>query len=100
MYEPYPDDPKEKRPLTAPFNELPDRNDYPDYYQLIQKPVCLNEIADKINRKAYQDAKEFYQDFKLLCNNCRQYNEDSSMLYKDANTIEVRFDRVTEKHNP
>ncbi|KAF2095250.1 hypothetical protein NA57DRAFT_44994 [Rhizodiscina lignyota] len=76
------------RELTGPFMELPDRNDYPDYYHLIQRPICLNQIAKKINKKEYQGTKEFYQDFRTLCNNCRQYNEDSSFLYQDATMIE------------
>ena len=31
-------------------------------------------------------------DVRLLCNNCRTYNDDGSLLYKDANTIESWFD--------
>jgi ATP-dependent helicase STH1/SNF2 len=34
--------------------------------------------------------KQFRQDIALLCSNCRQYNEDGSVLYEDANLIEVR----------
>ena len=34
------------------------------------------------------DLKQFRQDIGLLCNNCRTYNEDTSLLYQDANLIE------------
>jgi ATP-dependent helicase STH1/SNF2 len=48
----------------------------------------MNQIKKKINKKEYQTVRNFRQDLGLLCNNCRHYNEDSSLLYADANLIE------------
>jgi ATP-dependent helicase STH1/SNF2 len=76
------------RGIIDPFIELPDRYDYPDYYQIIRNPICMNQIKRKINRKEYQSLRQFRQDLGLLCNNCRTYNEDTSLLYQDANLIE------------
>jgi ATP-dependent helicase STH1/SNF2 len=76
------------RGIIDPFIELPDKYDYPDYYQFIKNPICMNQIKKKINKKEYQSAKQFRQDLGLLCNNCRQYNEETSLLYQDANLIE------------
>jgi ATP-dependent helicase STH1/SNF2 len=76
------------RGIIDPFIELPDKWDYPDYYQLIKNPICMNQIKKKINKKEYQTVRNFRQDLGLLCNNCRHYNEDSSLLYADANLIE------------
>jgi len=77
------------RGIIDPFIELPPRNDYPSYYQVIKNPICMDQIAKKINKKQYQGIKEFRNDIGLLCNNCREYNEDGSLLYQDANLIEV-----------
>jgi ATP-dependent helicase STH1/SNF2 len=77
------------RGIIDPFVELPPRNDYPDYYQLIRQPICMKQIETKINKKQYQSLKQFRQDIGLLCANCKQYNEDGSVLYNDANVIEV-----------
>ena len=77
------------RGIIDPFLELPPRNDYPDYYQHIKNPICMKQIQNKINRKQYQSLRQFRQDIGLLCRNCRQYNEDGSVLFADANTIEV-----------
>jgi len=77
------------RGIIDPFVELPPRNDYPDYYQLIKQPICMKQIETKINKKQYMNLKQFRQDVGLLCANCRQYNEDGSVLYNDANVIEV-----------
>ncbi|KAF2756029.1 hypothetical protein EJ05DRAFT_441690 [Pseudovirgaria hyperparasitica] len=80
------------------FIELPDRNDYPDYYQIIKKPICMNDVQKKINKKHYQSLKEFVADIKTLCNNCRTYNEEGSWLYNDANNIEsTLYQRLREE---
>lgn len=76
------------RGIIDPFVELPPKNDYPDYYQLIKQPICMKQIETRINKKQYQSLRQFRQDVGLLCANCRQYNEDGSVLYNDANVIE------------
>lgn len=76
------------RGIIDPFIELPDRLDYPDYYQLIVRPICMNQIKRKINRKEYTSLKTFKEDIALLCKNCKTYNEDSSLLYADAILIQ------------
>jgi len=71
------------------FLDLPSKSAYPDYYELIKNPICMRQIQTKINKKQYQNLKQFKSDITLLCNNCRQYNEDGSVLYNDADLIEV-----------
>jgi ATP-dependent helicase STH1/SNF2 len=83
------DDDVLSRDIMGMFLELPDRNDYPDYYQFIAKPIAMNQIKKKINKREYSSLKQFRQDIKQLCDNCRTYNEDGSVLYQDANLIEV-----------
>jgi hypothetical protein len=59
----------------------------------------MKQIENKINRKQYQNVRQFREDLELLCRNCRQYNEDGSVLYQDANLIEVSsflFERNTD----
>ena len=78
------------RGLIDPFIKLVPRSQYPDYYILIQNPICMDLIKKKINKEEYQSLREYREDIRLLCNNARTYNEDGSMLYQDANQIEVR----------
>ena len=70
------------------FRDLPDKNDYPDYYMIISQPICMQQIKRKITKKEYQSPRQFFADVRLLCDNCRLYNEDGSVLFKDANLIE------------
>ncbi|KAL1392318.1 SNF2 family N-terminal domain-containing protein [Phyllosticta capitalensis] len=76
------------RGIIDPFIELPDRSLYPDYYKLIPTPICMDQIKKKINKKEYQNTKQFRADMATLCQNCRTFNEDTSILYSDANLIE------------
>jgi ATP-dependent helicase STH1/SNF2 len=77
------------REVILPFLTRPDKFEYPDYYLIIKNVICIDDIKDKINRKVYQNLKQFRQDVGLLCSNCRTFNEDGSLLYQDANQIEV-----------
>jgi len=87
-----PDPNIEPRPIIDPFIKLPDRKLYGDYYVIIRDPICIEQIEKKINSKIYQNLDAFFADVKLLCDNCRTYNEDGSILYQDANLIEVSLE--------
>lgn len=78
------------RAIIDPFMKPPPRSYYPDYYMIIQNPIAIDNIQKKIKRSDYQSLKSFRDDIHLLCQNARTYNEDGSVLFQDANDIEVR----------
>ncbi|XP_037079374.1 protein polybromo-1-like [Pollicipes pollicipes] len=87
----------EMRQLSAVFMELPSRKLYPDYYEIIDSPIDLARIESKIRSDQYDTEIEILQDFKLMFNNCRQYNEEGSVIYDDANVLErVLMSKVRE----
>ena len=45
------------------FQTLPDRKLYPDYYQLIHKPISMSQIKRKIDRNQYNNLNDFREDF-------------------------------------
>ena len=77
------------RGIIDPFIKLVPKAQYPDYYMIIPNPIAMENIQKKINRLEYQSLKDFVTDIRLLCNNARTYNEDGSILFQDANEIEV-----------
>ena len=77
------------RGIIEPFQKLVPRATFADYYMIIQNPIAMEQIQKKVNRNEYQNLREFIADIRLLCSNCRQYNEDSSLLFQDANLLEV-----------
>ncbi|XP_011164312.1 protein polybromo-1 [Solenopsis invicta] len=79
------------------FMEKPSKKLYPDYYQVIAEPIDMLAIEANIKVEKYQNENELIQDFKLMFNNCRQYNEEGSLIYEDANTLEkVLMDKIKE----
>lgn len=77
------------RGIIDPFIKLVPRTQYPDYYIIITNPIAMENIQRKINKNEYQSLRECRDDIRLLCNNARTYNEDGSLLFQDANDIEV-----------
>ncbi len=87
---PEPDDDEEiTRAVIDPFVKLPPKQLYADYYIIIKNPISMDVIKKKINKEEYQSLREFRDDIRTLCNNARTYNEDGSLLFSDANVIEV-----------
>ncbi|KAI1824846.1 SNF2 family N-terminal domain-containing protein [Xylaria intraflava] len=89
-----------KRLIIGPFVKLPSKRDYGDYYVLIQNPICMNQIQAKLKREEYNSINDMRKDITLMCNNCRTYNEDGSLLYSDANVMMKFFnDKAQEELN-
>lgn len=83
------DDGPPTRGIIDPFIKLVPKAQYPDYYIIIKNPISMDMVKKKINKEEYHSLKEFLDDIRLLCTNARIYNEDGSLLFKDANDIEV-----------
>lgn len=77
------------RAIIEPFMKLPPKSTYPDYYMVIANPIAIETLERKLKRDDYQSLKEFRDDVHTLCQNARTYNEDGSILFQDANDIEV-----------
>ncbi|KAI0735883.1 SNF2 family N-terminal domain-containing protein [Earliella scabrosa] len=80
------------------FRELPDRREYPDYYQLIQQPIALSTIRKRISSHYYKNVLDFREDMRLMFNNARTYNQEGSWVYVDAEEMEKAFNAAFEKN--
>ena len=78
-----------KRLIIGPFVKLPPKREWQDYYVIIQNPICMNDIQKKIKREEYNSLGDMRKDLDLLVTNCRTFNEETSGICQDANTIEV-----------
>ena len=73
------------------FMDLVSKRDYPIYYKLIKKPISMNMIKKRIHSPYYKTIDQFRDDFKLMFDNARIFNEEGSMVYEDANEMEVQY---------
>ncbi|KAF7306400.1 hypothetical protein MIND_00431200 [Mycena indigotica] len=74
------------------FRELPDKHDYPDYYQLITQPIALSHLRKRGNGIFYKDVQAYRNDWALMFNNARTYNQEGSWVYVDAVEMEKVLD--------
>ena len=80
------------RRIAEMFEELPDRKLFPDYFIVIERPMCLAAILARIGAGEYgADCVDFANDFRLLFANAKRYNRPSSQIYKDATALDGVF---------
>lgn len=82
------------RQVAAFFTSLPSKRDYPDYYMFIKSPISLKEIRNKSEKEKYPNLEEWSQDVKLMCENAKFYNEPGSMVYENAEVMEVSYHAI------
>lgn len=90
-------DPTTKRRLSEIFLEKPCNQTYPDYYEIIERPVAINDILRKCRGHLYSDVQEFRDDWKLLFANAIKFNGEDSWVAADAKALEKELERVMKK---
>lgn len=74
-----------------PFIKPVSKDDVPDYYNVITRPMDLSTIEAKVDAGLYADLHDFCADVRLMFSNCRQYNDTSSVYVKCAENLEMFF---------
>ncbi|XP_075893553.1 polybromo 1, like isoform X2 [Nelusetta ayraudi] len=70
--------------FSDPFQQLPSRREYPDYYQQIKQPICLQQIRAKMKNGEYESVEQIDSDLNLMFENAKRYNMPTSSIYKRA----------------
>lgn len=71
-------------PFTQPVN----RDEVADYYEVIKEPMDLSTMEEKHEKDLYPTPEEFIRDAKLIFDNCRKYNSETTAYAKSANKLE------------
>ncbi|KAI9290204.1 SNF2 family N-terminal domain-containing protein [Umbelopsis sp. AD052] len=77
------------RVRSALFMDLVNKRDYPVYYTMIQNPIAMKMIKKRILSPYYKNIHQFRDDFHLMFNNARIFNEEGSFVYQDADEMQV-----------
>ena len=89
--------------ISGPFLKLPPKKLYPDYYELIEKPVSINEIRSAaVAKRRYGPAidgngvslDDFLEMWQRLAKNAATYNDPESLIVNDANLL---YDYATKR---
>ncbi|XP_061146646.1 polybromo 1, like isoform X3 [Syngnathus typhle] len=70
--------------FSEPFQNLPSRREYPDYYQQIKQTICLQQIRAKMKNGEYENMEQMDADLTLMFENAKRYNMPNSSIYKRA----------------
>ncbi|CDK27880.1 unnamed protein product [Kuraishia capsulata CBS 1993] len=70
------------------FIDLPSKKLYPDYYQLIARPVSVNVLKKQLKQGKFQTFAEFADELRIMFTNSKLYNEEGSFVYIDAEELE------------
>ncbi|KAG2236231.1 hypothetical protein INT48_008591, partial [Thamnidium elegans] len=82
------------------FMDLVSKKEYPIYYTLIKNPISMNIIKKRIHSNHYDSVLQFEQDFNLMFDNARTFNEEGSYVYEDADEMQKIFEKELERQCP
>ncbi|KIW20348.1 hypothetical protein PV08_00923 [Exophiala spinifera] len=91
---------KNGRNVAVHFLDLPDRDEYPDYYLSTAMPLSLNTIEERLKKFEYQNLEKLESDLKRMVQNAKDYNHYKSAIYEDAERIRKAISNFMPKHNP
>ncbi|KAF1768252.1 hypothetical protein GCK72_000064 [Caenorhabditis remanei] len=75
------------RILCPPFRVLQSREDFPQYYEKIAKPIDLKTIAQNGKQHKYATMSQLKDDLFLLFKNAQQFSGKGSDIWKDAEQL-------------
>ncbi|XP_077201015.1 SWI/SNF-related matrix-associated actin-dependent regulator of chromatin subfamily A member 2 isoform X3 [Paroedura picta] len=85
------------RQLSEVFIQLPSRKEYPEYYELIRKPVDFKKIKERIRNHKYRSLSDLEKDVNLLCLNAQTFNLEGSQIYEDSIVLQSVFKSARQK---
>ncbi|KAJ2647625.1 hypothetical protein IWW40_004527 [Coemansia sp. RSA 1250] len=83
---------EEGESIIDPFIELPDREEYPEYYEVIHYPMALDLVKKRID--GYRSFDAFNYDMLWIFNNATFFNEPESEIYNSAVSLESTYKRL------
>ncbi|KAG1152549.1 hypothetical protein G6F37_004143 [Rhizopus arrhizus] len=79
------------------FEDLPDRQEYPEYYKTIKNPRSLTEVAERMQTRSYPNLYAWMSDMKLVFENALKFNEPGSRIFRDAKLLLRLLHRLKER---
>ncbi|KEF56857.1 histone acetyltransferase [Exophiala aquamarina CBS 119918] len=71
-----------------PFAQPVNKDEVPDYYEVIKEPMDLSTMEERLQNDLYPRPEDFVKDAKLIFDNCRRYNNETTPYAKSANKLE------------
>ena len=83
--------------FASSFIEPVDVDLYEDYLDVIETPMSLRDVKNKLDSGEYNKYmmyRRFAQDMRLIWQNCKNYNLYKSMIWHSAHALSLQFERL------
>lgn len=70
--------------LCDAFIRVPKRRQEPGYYEVVNNPIDLLKVQQKLKTDEYDDMDDLQSDVELMVNNAKAFYKKNSQEYKDA----------------
>ncbi|XP_024946564.1 bromodomain-containing protein 4 isoform X2 [Cephus cinctus] len=81
-----------------PFIDPVDEEYAPRYYSVVRRPMDLSTMEEKLEGGSYKSLSQFKRDFRLIVDNCRQYNGSDNEYTEMAVNLKEAFDRAVDRY--
>ncbi|KAI1204912.1 putative Bromodomain testis-specific protein [Annulohypoxylon truncatum] len=80
--------------LVGPFREpvRPIEDGVPDYLDVIKKPMDLNTVKGKMDRREYNNEQDFLADVRQIFTNCYTYHKQGSAMWTNCEKFQKTFE--------
>lgn len=80
-----------------PFLKPVDKDEVPHYYVFITSPMDLSTAEERLHQGHYHTPKGLVDDLKLMFNNCRKFNGETTVYCKCAFKLEKYMKKLIKK---
>ncbi|CAI4598892.1 Chromatin structure-remodeling complex subunit rsc4 [Saccharomyces cerevisiae] len=87
----------DKVKLSEPFMELVDKDELPEYYEIVHSPMALSIVKQNLEIGQCSKIYDFIIDMLLVFQNAHIFNDPSALIYKDATTLTNYFNYLIQK---
>ncbi|XP_066582314.1 bromodomain-containing protein 4 isoform X2 [Prorops nasuta] len=81
-----------------PFIDPVDEEYAPRYYSVVRKPMDLSTMEEKLEGGSYKSINQFKRDFRLIVDNCRQYNGSDNEYTEMAINLKEAFEKAVNRY--
>ncbi|EPT05008.1 hypothetical protein FOMPIDRAFT_1045676 [Fomitopsis schrenkii] len=80
--------------LAWPFQQPVNADEVPDYFEVIKQPMDFSTMEHKLDTNQYPNLDAFLVDAQLVFDNCRTYNPEGTVYYKNS----IKLEKFLKEH--
>jgi len=77
------------------FDELPSKEDLPEYYAVIESPITFSDISKKCKNGEYESVEDLCSDIELMAKNAIRFNQPGSVWHTNGEELLQLVDQHT-----